>query len=69
MSTCGYVIDAGAVAFLERDFSRPEDAIIVDDIRNTGESANETLRFWKELDPKINEPELVILQEVNQSKK
>jgi len=64
MNTCGYIIENGAVSVLERDFIRPHDAILLDDIRNSGESVNEALIFWKEYDEGASEPELVILQEV-----
>lgn len=42
---CGYSISDGNVDFIESNFVRPE-AILVDDVLNTGESVNEVKQFW-----------------------
>ncbi len=46
-TTCGYIITNGVVEFLPKDFARPENAIIIDDVKNKGETEREVQAFWQ----------------------
>lgn len=44
--SCGYVLRDGSVLYLPKDFIRPEDAIIIDDVKNTGKVEKNIRDFW-----------------------
>jgi hypothetical protein len=46
--SCGYVIVDGEVLLLYKDFTREADAIIIDDVKNTGETEQTLTAFWSE---------------------
>lgn len=43
---CGYRIQDGTVVLLPKDFAREAGAAIIDDVRNTGATAEAITRFW-----------------------
>lgn len=61
--SCGYLVSStGGVQSLPRDFSRPVDAVIVDDVKNTGAAEKAVADFWG-ANPTHASPTFVYLDE------
>jgi hypothetical protein len=59
---CGYIIENGTVSLLPKDFARPDAAVLVDDVRNTGETLEKVKAFWEQ-DGVSSEPAFSVLYE------
>lgn len=61
---CGFSIENGIVSGLDKNFERIEGAIVIDDVKRTGDSLDEVIRFWTKEDEFV-EPDTRVLVDVS----